>query len=165
MADTSNGLIYGLDEVKFGSQTIGWIDQNGLQPAGSEPQYLDVFAVQVHDGPVESIMTNPGSEAFTFNLIKLNAEGLVAVIGGEKGSKDEWTPPAVVSKVDKMDIKTRSGHTIRIPKARLTKSNMQNGLNMSNVLAFKFRVDYLKPDGDGERYTIYPPGVDPDAGV
>ena len=38
-------------------------------------------------------------------------------------------------------------------------------LNMSNVLAFKFRVDFMKPDGDGDRYTIYPPGADPDAGV
>lgn len=162
MADTSNGLIYGLAEVKFGEHIIGWIDQNGLQPAGSEPQYMEVFAAQVQDGAVDSIMTNPGSEAFTFNLIKLNADGLVAMIGGEKGSKDEWTPPTVVSKVDKMDIKTVSGHTIRIPKARLTKSNMQNGLNMSNVLAFKFRVDYVKPDGDGKRYMIYPPGADPD---
>ena len=42
---------------------------------------------------------------------------------------------------------------------------MQNGLNMSNVLAFKFRVDFMKPDGDGDRYTIYPPGADPDAGA
>ena len=163
MADTSNGLIFGVGEVKFGAEVIGWIDQNGMQPAGSEPQYMEVYAAQVQDGPVDSIMTNPGSEAFSFNLIKLNAEGLVKVIGGEKGTKDEWTPPAEVNKVGKMDIKTVSGHIIRIPKARITKGNMQNGLNMSNVLAFKFRVDFMKPD-TGDRYTIYPPGADPDGG-
>lgn len=163
MADTSNGLIYGVAEVKLDAVVIGWIDQNGMQPAGSEPQYMEVYAAQVQDGPVDSIITNPGSEAFTFNLIKLNAEGLTKVIGGNKGSKDEWNPPAEINKVGKMDIKTTSGHTIRIPKARITKSNMQNGLNMSNVLAFKFRVDFMKPD-TGSRYIIYPPGADPDGG-
>ena len=60
MADTSNGIIYGTAEVKFKAtagmdKTIGWLDENGMQPAGNAPSFMDVFAAQVTDGPVDSI--------------------------------------------------------------------------------------------------------------
>lgn len=76
MADTSNGIIYGTAEVKFKAtegtdKTIGWLDENGMQPAGNAPSFMDVFAAQVTDGPVDSILQNPGSDAFTMNLIQL----------------------------------------------------------------------------------------------
>ena len=82
MADTSNGIIYGTAEVKFKAtegtdKTIGWLDENGMQPAGNAPSFMDVFAAQVTDGPVDSILQNPGSDAFTMNLIQLKAQNLV----------------------------------------------------------------------------------------
>ena len=65
-----------------------------------------------------------------------------------------------------MDIKTHSGHTFTIPNARVSKNGLQNGLNMSNVLAFGFRVDMMKPATGGERYKIVPPAdAAPDAGA
>ena len=47
MADTSNGIIYGTAEVKFKTsegtdKTIGWLDENGMQPAGNAPSFMDV---------------------------------------------------------------------------------------------------------------------------
>ena len=64
--DKSNGLMYGVAAVKFKTsegeeKTLGWLDENGMQPAGNAPTFMDVNAAQVTDGPVDSIMTNPGT--------------------------------------------------------------------------------------------------------
>ena len=53
MADTSNGLMYGVAQVKFKpaaggeDKTLGWLDENGMQPAGNAPSFMDVYAAQV----------------------------------------------------------------------------------------------------------------------
>ena len=159
MSDTSNGIIYGVAEVKFKEKVIGYIDDQGMQPAGNAPSFLDIYAAQQLDGPVESIMTNPGSDAFTFNLIKLKAENLVDVIGGTKGADDSWAPPATMMTTGAMAIKTHSGHTFSIPSARISRNGFQNGLNMSAVFAMGFRVDMLQPANGGDRYKIIPPGA------
>lgn len=171
MADTSNGIMYGVAEIKFkGSaaesqeKTLGWIDENGLQPAGTEPQFLEIFAAQVLDGAVETILQNPGNEAFTLNLIQLKAENLQAVFGGKAETDGSYTPPASFVVTGVLTIKMHSGHSFRIFNARLSKTTFQNGMNMQNVLGFGIRVDMLKPaDGKERRYRIYPPGVVPDA--
>lgn len=160
MADTSNGLIYGLSELKFKDKVIGWIDENGLTPAGTSPSFLEVKAAQVQDGPVDTILTDPGSDAFTFNLIQLKAENLVDTIGGTKGSSDEWTPPANMVATGKVLITATSGHKVLIPNARLSRNGFQNGINLQNVLALGIRLDMMKPsDGETPRFTIYPPGA------
>lgn len=159
MADTSNGMIYGVAEVTFKGKVIGYIDDQGMQPAGNAPSFLDIYSAQMLDGPVESIMTNPGSDAFTFNMIQLKAENLSDVIGGTKGADDSWCPPTTMVATGPMAIKTHSGHTFSIPNARISKNGFQNGLNMSAVFAFGFRVDMLKPADGGDRYKIIPPAT------
>lgn len=169
MADTSNGLIYGIAEVKFkptvGGQekTIGWLDENGMQPAGNAPSFMDVYAAQVTDGPVDSILQNPGSDAFTMNLIQLKAQALVDIFGGTAEADGAYTPPANFVASGVLTLKAHSGHSFRIFNARLSRNGWQNGLNMQNVFAFGIRVDMLAPaDGKERRYRIYPPGVEPD---
>lgn len=168
MADTSNGLMYGVAAVKFKpasgeGKTLGWLDENGMQPAGNAPTFLDVFAAQVTDGPVDSIMTNPGSDAFTMNLIKLDAQSMVDVFGGKKETDDSYTPPTSFVATGVLTISMHSGHSFRVFNARLSRNGWQNGINMQNVLAFGIRVDMLKPtDGKDRRFRIYPPGVEPD---
>lgn len=168
MADTSNGLMYGVAAVKFKpssgeEKTLGWLDQNGMQPAGSAPTFLEVFAAQVMDGAVDSIMTNPGSDAFTMNLIKLDAQSMVDVFGGKKETDDSYTPPTSFVATGVLTISMHSGHSFRVFNARLSRNGWQNGMNMQNVLAFGIRVDMLKPtDGKDRRFRIYPPGVVPD---
>lgn len=159
MADKSNGIIYGVAEVTFKEKVIGYIDEQGMQPAGNAPSFLDVYASQLLDGPVDSIMTNPGSDAFTFNMIQLKAENLVDAIGGTKGADDSWTPPASMVATGPMSIKTHSGHTMSIPNARMSKNGFQNGLNMQGVFGMGFRVDMLKPTDGTDRYKIIPPGA------
>lgn len=168
MADTSNGLMYGVAAVKFktsegGEKTLGWLDENGMQPAGNAPTFMDVNAAQVTDGPVDSIMTNPGSDAFTMNLIQLNAENMVNVFGGKKEADGSYTPPTKMVANGVLTITMHSGHSYRVFNSRLSRNGWQNGINMQNVLAMGIRVDMLKPtDGKERRYRIYPPGVTPD---
>lgn len=159
MADTSNGIMYGVAEVIFNGKVIGYMDEQGMQPSGNAPTFLDIYSAQLLDGPVDSIMTNPGSDAFTFNMIQLKAENLVDVIGGKKGADDSWTPPSTMVATGPMEIKTHSGHTMSIPNARISKNGFQNGLNMSAVFGFGFRVDMLKPADGGDRYKLIPPGA------
>lgn len=170
MADTSNGLLYGVALVKFKSsaqpsqeKTLGWLDENGMQPAGNAPSFMDVYAAQVTDGPVDSIMTNPGSDAFTMNLIQLKAQNMADVFGGTAESDGSYTPPPSFMASGVLTISMHSGHSFRIFNARLSRNGWQNGMSMQNVLGFGIRVDMLKPaDGKDRRYRIYPPGVDPD---
>ena len=168
MADNSNGLMYGVAEVKFKEsqgeeKTLGWLDENGMQPAGNAPQFLDVYAAQVTDGPVDSIQTNPGSDAFTMNLIQLSAKNMSEVFGGKAEADGAYTPPANFVKTGVLTIKMHSGHNFRVFNARLSRNGWQNGMNMSNVLGFGIRVDMLKPtDGKERRWRSYPPGVVPD---
>lgn len=168
MADTSNGLMYGVAAVKFkpssgDEKTLGWLDENGMQPAGNAPTFMEVYSAQVTDGPVDSIMTNPGSDAFTMNLIKLDAQSMVDVFGGKKETDDSYTPPTSFVATGVLTISMHSGHSFRVFNARLSRNGWQNGMNMQNVLAFGIRVDMLKPtDGKDRRFRIYPPGVEPD---
>lgn len=169
MAETSNGLMYGVAQVKFKpaaggeDKTLGWLDENGMQPAGNAPSFMDVYAAQVTDGPVDSIMTNPGSDAFTMNLIRLKAQDMVDVFGGKAEADGAYTPPTNFVANGVLTIKMHSGHNFRVFNARLSRNGWQNGMNMQNVLGFGIRVDMLKPtDGKERRWRTYPPGVEPD---
>lgn len=168
MADNSNGLMYGVAEVKFKEsqgeeKTLGWLDENGMQPAGNAPQFMDVYAAQVTDGPVDSIQTNPGSDAFTMNLIQLSAKNMSEVFGGKAEADGAYTPPANFVKTGVLTIKMHSGHSFRVFNARLIRNGWQNGMNMNSVLAMGIRVDMLKPtDGKERRWRSYPPDVEPD---
>lgn len=168
MADNSNGLIYGLAEVSFkpaggGEEVIfGWISQEGLVPSGTAPSFTDIFAAQVTDGPVDSLMSDPGSDAFDFTLIQLKADNLVKIFGGKAEADGAWTPPTTFVKTGIMTFRAQSGHSMRIFKARVSKSQFQNGMNMSNVLGIGINVKMLKPDDKERRFRTYPPGVEPD---
>lgn len=70
----NNGLIYGIGTLKFNSEEIGWISQDGLSPKGEAKQTTPIYAAQVHDGPVDELTSNPGSTAFGFKLIQLTPE-------------------------------------------------------------------------------------------
>lgn len=87
----NNGLIYGIGKLSFCGKEIGWISQDGLAPAGEDVQTTPIYAAQVTDGPVDELVTSPGSTAFTFTLIQLNAQSCVDLLGGEVSAKDGHT--------------------------------------------------------------------------
>lgn len=166
MAQTDDGIQYGCAELMINSKKVGYIDENGLQPAGNSPQFMNVKAAQVLTGSIKSIQTDPGSTAFTFNLIQLTAQNLVDVIGGKAGEKGDWTPPATVF-VDNVPviIKFHSGHSWKIPNGKISRNGFPNGVNMSNVFAFGFRLDIQATEENPAGYQTFPPGIDPETGV
>ena len=167
MADTSNGLIFGLAQVMFAPDQgdeveLGWISEEGLSPSGSAASFTDIYAAQVTDGPVDSIMSNPGSDAFDMTLIQLKADNLSKIFGGKAEADGSWTPPSSFVKTGVVTFKAHSGHSMRIFKARVSKSQFQNGLNMNNVMGIGINVQMLKDADKERRFRIYPPGVVPD---
>ena len=156
-------FIYGLAKVLFCKKAIGYIDEQGLQPAGNAPTQQDIYAAQVKDGPVLTITSNPGKKAFTCNLIQLNAKGLSETIGGEADENGNWTPPEKWEKVGVMDVVCDSGHTIRLYNAKISGNDFANGINSQNVLALALNIEAMK-DSTGKRLKIFAPGVDPETG-
>lgn len=165
MAETSNGIIYGLAELKFAGKTLGWIDENGLQPAGNAPTFTPVKAAQVLTGSVASILSDPGTTAFTFNLIQLKAQNLADILGGTPGEHGSWTPPATVFKEGEAIIKCHSGDSFKIPSAKITRNGFPNGLNMQGVFAYSFRLDFQVTEEAPAGFHQYPPGVNPETGA
>lgn len=155
--------IYGLNQVKFDGKIIGWIDEQGLQPAGSAPTQVDVYSAQVKDGPVATITSNPGKKAFTCNMIDFEAENLVNAIGGTKDANGNWEPPEKWEKTGVMDISCDSGHTIRFYNAKVTGNDFANGINSQGVLAIGLNIELLK-DTNGKRLKIFDAGIDPETG-
>lgn len=158
MAFTDDGLIYGLAKVTLGSDILGYIDEQGLQPAGTAAQRKDVYAAQVKDGHVLSIMSNPGKKAFKMNLIQLDGAGLVKAIGGTVDTTTgKYSPPeGAWEKTDTMKIECDSGHIIDIAKARVSADDFTNGINSGNVLGLSLNIECLKP-ATGDRINITPP--------
>nr|DAH07224.1 MAG TPA: hypothetical protein [Caudoviricetes sp.] len=156
--------IYGLAQAKFDNKVIGWIDEQGLQPAGTAPTQLDVYAAQVKDGPVVTITSNPGKKAFTCNLIDLSTENLVSVIGGTKDVNGNWEPPEKWEKTGVMDILCDSGETIRFFNAKVTGNDFANGINSQGVLALALNIELLRNE-DGKSLKIFAKGINPETGA
>lgn len=155
--------IYGLNQVKFDGEIIGWIDEQGLQPAGTAPTQVDVYAAQVKDGPIATITSNPGKKAFTCNLIDMSADSLVNTIGGTKDADGNWEPPEKWEKTAAMDISCDSGETIRFFNAKVTGNDFANGINSQGVLALTLNIELLKNEA-GKSLKIFGKGIDPDTG-
>lgn len=155
--------IYGLKEMKFAGKVIGWVDEQGLQPAGTAPTQVDVYSAQVKDGPVATITSNPGKKAFTCTLIDLSAENLAATIGGTKDANGSWEPPEKWEVAGVMDIECDSGETIRFFKAKVTGNDFANGINSQGVLGLGLNIELLK-DENGKSLKIFAAGIDPETG-
>ena len=116
----NNGLIYGIGTLKFNSEEIGWISQDGLSPKGEAKQTTPIYAAQVHDGPVDELTSNPGSTAFGFKLIQLTPEMCKKLFGGTVAAADgAYEPPTDFKDLEgPFEVECVSGYKIEIPRAR-----------------------------------------------
>ncbi len=155
----NNGLIYGVGKVTFGGKEIGWLSQEGLQPKGEAKQTTPVYAAQVHDGPVDELVSTPSTVAFGFKLIQLNPEMCKDLFGGTINSVDGAyeAPDGFEDLEGAFTVECVSGHTIEIPRARLS-GELADSISMSGVLSYDCTVTCLKPTEAGKaRYRIVPP--------
>lgn len=164
MADTSNGFIYGLDELVFGGSTFGYISEEGLKPGGDKPSTTDIRAAQLQNAVVKSLLTGQGTMQFDFDLIQAKGANFKDAFGGTVDAQGVYTAPAKMEiKEGPATVKCFSGHTIVIPKANLT-ANLSGAISMSELLKISCTMKVLTPDGGASPFQIYPPGSNPPAG-
>ena len=155
---TNTGAIYGVSEISFNGVKMGLISEDGLQPGGDSPTKNRVWSAQKRNAPFAVIMASPGSKMWSFTLIELLPKNMVQVMGGKEESDGSYTPPTEDKAINGVvDIKTVTGHTIRIYNGNLI-ANFANGLNYSNVLGISCELE-MQEVADGIPYRIYPPGA------
>lgn len=159
MAETTNtGAIYGVSDLIFNGVKMGLISEDGMQPGGDSPTKNRIYSAQKRNAPFAVIMASPGSKMWSFTLIELLPKNLVQVMGGKEESDGSYTPPTEDKAVNGVvDIKTTTGHTIRVYNGNLI-ANFANGLNYSNVLGIACELE-MQEVANGVPYRIYPPGA------
>ena len=156
--NTNTGAIYGVSDLIYNGVKMGLISEDGLQPGGDSPTKNRVWSAQKRNAPFAVIMASPGSKMWTFTLIELLPKNMVQVMGGKEESDGSYTPPAEDKAINGVfDIKTVTGHTIRIYNGNLI-ANFANGLNYSNVLGISCELE-MQEVAKGVAYRIYPPGA------
>ena len=159
MAETTNtGAIYGVSDLLYNGVKMGLISEDGMQPGGDSPTKNRIYSAQKRNAPFAVIMASPGSKMWSFTLIELLPKNLVQVMGGKEESDGSYTPPTEDKAVNGVvDIKTTTGHTIRVYNGNLN-ANFANGLNYSNVLGIACELE-MQEVANGVPYRIYPPGA------
>jgi hypothetical protein len=159
MADTSDGIIYGLDKFKFNSKVFGYISEDGLAPGGDAPSTTKVRAAQLRNAVVKSLLTTPGSITFTFTLIQLKGENFKDVFGGTVDETTGVYSAPAIQQIQEApaEIECASGHKLVFPKANLI-GNFSGAVNLAQTLAISCTVEILTPDGGGSPWQSYPPG-------
>lgn len=156
--NTNTGAIYGVSDLIFNGVKMGLISEDGMQPGGDSPTKNRIYSAQKRNAPFAVIMASPGSKMWSFTLIELLPKNLVQVMGGKEESDGSYTPPTEDKAVNGVvDIKTTTGHTIRIYNGNLI-ANFANGLNYSNVLGIACELE-MQEVANGVPYRIYPPGA------
>jgi len=121
-------FIYGLDQFKFAAsgepEELGYIEEGSFNLGGQAGETVEVNAAQVKGSPVLVIPKKNGSIKPSFDLIQINYNKLVAVMGGAvKGTSEAptgWEAPSKsVNITGHAKIITDSGHVIDIPKAQV----------------------------------------------
>lgn len=158
-----DGILYGVQDIKFKNKVLGYIAEEGMTPGGDQPTKTRVFAAQKRDAPVVVLKSNPGTKLWTFTLIELKAQNLVDVMGGTAEADGTYTPAEdEVELKGVFDIQFVSGETMRMFNALMT-ANFTNSVNMSGVFGVACEIEMMKPAEGGPPFKIYPAGVDPDA--
>ena len=155
---TNTGAIYGVSDLIFNGVKMGLISEDGMQPGGDSPTKNRIYSAQKRNAPFAVIMASPGSKMWSFTLIELLPKNLVQVMGGKEETDGSYTPPTEDKAVNGVvDIKTTTGHTIRIYNGNLI-ANFANGLNYSNVFGIACELE-MQEVANGVPYRIYPPGA------
>jgi len=162
--DKSDGFIHGLDEFIFNGSEFGYISEDGLKPGGDQPSTTDIRAAQLQNKVVKSLLTNPGTIQFAFDLIQGTGKDFKDAFGGTVDASGVYSAPEQSSILEgSASIKCFSGHQIVMPKVSLT-ANLAGAINVADVLRISCTIKVLAPDAGGSQFQIYPPGQNPPQG-
>ena len=158
----SRKFIYGIAVVKFGSDTIGYIEKGSFDWGGTKPESTDIEAEQVPDAPVLVLRQKNGQISPTFNLIQLDYENLQRVLGGTLVTTGEgqnatvtgWkAPTSLVDLNGAWTIDFASGQTMTIPNGTIL-ANLGGKLTLTEVSKVECQLKVMKPSDGSAPYEI-----------
>lgn len=154
----NKNFIYGIAAVKFGNDTIGYIEKGSWDWGGTKPESVDVEAEQVPDAPVLTLVQKNGQISPTFNLIQLDYENLQKVLGGTLVKQSDvvkgWqAPTSLVEKSGQWTIDFVSGQTMTIQNGTIL-ANLGGKLTLTEVSKVECQLKVNKPANGGAPYEI-----------
>ena len=145
----NKNFIYGIAKVTFGDFVLGYIEKNSWEWGGSKPESVDIEAEQVPDAPVLTLLQKNAQLSPSFNLIQLNYENMVNILGGElvgtKLKPTGWKAPAdLVQKSGAWKIEFVSGQIMTIPNGTIL-ANLGGKLTLTEVSKLECQLKINKP--------------------
>ncbi|MCR4699760.1 MAG: hypothetical protein K5757_02230 [Bacteroidaceae bacterium] len=158
----SKKFIYGIAQVKFGNDIIGYIEKGSWDWGGTKPETTEVEAEQVPDAPVLVLQQKNGQISPTFNLIQLDYANLQRVLGGTLVTTGEgqnavvtgWkAPTSLVDLNGVWTIDFASGQTMTIPNGTIM-ANLGGKLTLTEVSKVECQLKVMKPDNGDSPFEI-----------
>ncbi len=156
-------FIFGVAQVKFAAgsgvlEEIGYIESESFDLGGQAGETVEINAAQVKGSPVFIIPKKNGSIKPKFELIEINYNKLVALMGGTvEGTTQNptgWKAPSELVRISgHFQVYTDSGHLLDIPNG-LVSAYPGDKLNLSGVVKVYCEVTPMIPAGGGSPYTI-----------
>lgn len=150
----NDGFMMLLDEFLFGGKPVGLVSADGLTWGGDDASIFDLKAAQQRNGPVKSLVTDPGTDQFKFQMIQLIAENMKDIMGGDINGENYSAPEIFQTLEDSFEIRTGTGQTIKGPKASMY-GKVRGQLGGTNNLYVDTTVKILSQAGVSP-YSIGP---------
>lgn len=161
MATLHDGAIYGLHQFTFKGTVWGYISDDSIEWGGDNISTEDIWAAQKRRAPFKRLVSSPGSDVLSGDLIQLIPKNLQAALGGTLNETEvKWSAPTeTIIEEGPLEITTADGVVISIPKASLV-AKPQGSFGYSDVFKIHFEFTIMTPDDEKEApYTItYPTG-------
>ncbi|MBE6338789.1 MAG: hypothetical protein E7068_08330 [Lentimicrobiaceae bacterium] len=154
----NKNFMYGLARVRKGDKTIGYIEKGSWDWGGTKSEPADVFAEQVPNDPVLTLISKAGTISPTFNLIQLNYEAFHDMVGGTlvgtEGKYTGWKAPTETVLInDKWEIDLLSGQTVTIHNGTIL-ANLGGKLTVSEVSKLECQLKINAPSDGSAPYEI-----------
>lgn len=159
MSDNKQNLVYGLDELLFNGDSLGYIEEDSFDWGGAKGETTPIRAAQKKGYPIAYLPKSNGTVNPTFDLIQFDYKKMAEVMGGtvktETGGKAVgWSAPSnTVTVTGEFAIKTDSGQTITIPNAMIS-AYITGSLNLTSVSKIKCELNIMEPADGGAPFTI-----------
>jgi len=155
MEPINDGFMMLLDEFSLGGVVLGCISSDGVDWAGDKPTVTTLNAAQKRSGPVKRIISAPGSDELTYQMIEMVAEKIKTVAGGTFTGETYFAPDTKVMLEGAAQIKTGTGQTISIPKSS-TMAVVRGKLGTTGNLYCDCTTTFLAPLDGSKPYSIGP---------
>jgi len=159
MSTNEQNLLYGLDELLFNGDKLGYIEEDSFDWGGAKGETTPIRAAQKKGYPVAYLPKSNGTVNPTFDLIQFDYKNMAEIMGGgvkadARGKAIGWKAPSnTVIVTGKFEIKTDSGQTIKIPNAMLS-AYITGSLNLTSVSKIKCELNIMEPADGGEPFSI-----------